>query len=134
MEPNAMKETAKRWIRALFDDGEYDLIGELATDDWTYRLNALVCDASSLPEVSRGFKAAFPDLNNTFEEQVLEGNVVVTRGTTRGTHRGPLGEIAPTGKSVEVPWVIFTRFEGDKIAEDHEIYDELGILKQLGVM
>lgn len=59
--------------------------------------------------------------------------MVVTRGTTRGTHRGPFAGIAPTGKTIAVPWVIVTSFRGDRIVADWEIYDALGMMTQLGV-
>jgi hypothetical protein len=45
-----------------------------------------------------------------------------------------LGEIAPTGIQVTVPWVMFDRFEGDRIIDSREIFDEHGFLKQIGVV
>jgi predicted ester cyclase len=79
-------------------------------------------------------RAAFPDLRNTIESQVAEGDLVVTRGTTRGTQRGPFAGIAPTGKSIEVAWVIFTSFQNGRIVADWELYDALGMMTQLGAL
>lgn len=132
MDHEARKRTAKRWIHGLFDEANFDLIGELAADGWRYRANGDVYDATTIQDFVRTLRTAMPDLNNTVEEQVVEGDVVATRGITRGTHQAALGEIGATGKSVEVPWMIFTRFENDRIVEDYEIYDEHGFLKQLG--
>ena len=63
-----------------------------------------------------------------------EGNVVVTRGTTRGTHHGTFGELAPTGKRIAVPWVMFTTFANGQIVGEWEIYDALGVMTQLGAI
>jgi predicted ester cyclase len=60
--------------------------------------------------------------------------MVMTRGTTTGTHQGPFGEMPPTGKSISVQWVMVSRFEGDRIAEDFEVYDSLGLMQQLGAV
>lgn len=78
-------------------------------------------------------RSAFPDLNNTIESQISEREIVVTRGTTRGTHQGSFGQLAPTGKSVAVPWVIITRIQDGRIVEDWEIYDDLDMMTQLGM-
>jgi hypothetical protein len=48
------------------------------------------------------YRSAFPDLRITFDEQVAEGDRVVTRWTCRGTHKGELMGVAPTGKQVTV--------------------------------
>jgi predicted ester cyclase len=87
---------------------------------------------AAIRELALKFCTAFPDLSNTIEEQVAEPGVVVTRGTARGTHKAPFAGLAPTGRSVTIQWVMISRFEGDRIAKDFEVYDELGLLRQLG--
>jgi predicted ester cyclase len=42
-----------------------------------------------------------------------------------------MGNLAATGRKVSVPWVIITRFAGERISEDWELYDENGLLHQL---
>ena len=116
-------------------DINFGLIDEMASKDWVYHLNSLEpFPARRFKEVASAFRTAFPDLNNTIDEQIVEGNVVVSRGTSRGTQRGPLGTIPATGKSVSVPWMILTRFDNGRIVEDREIYDELALMQQIGVI
>ena len=135
MDAQELKDAARRWIFGRFDEGNFDLIGEMASENWQFHMNGLEpIDVDTFPAVASAFRTAFPDLNNTFEEQVVEGNVVVTRGTTRGTHKAPLGDIPATGKAISVSWVTFTRFENDLIVEDWELYDELSLLRQLGAI
>lgn len=46
------------------------------------------------------FFQAFPDLKATIHEMVAEGDIVVTRLTCQGTHKGAFMGAAPTGKNV----------------------------------
>ena len=80
------------------------------------------------------YRRAFPDLSNTIEDQVEDGNTVVTRGTTRGTHKAPLGNVPASGKSVVVPWVLISKFDGDRIVAEWEVYDSLGLMQQIGAI
>lgn len=108
---------------------------ELVTPDYVYRAPGdEELDGKALQEYSASIRSAFPDLNNTIEMQVAEGDVVVTRGTTRGTHKGSFAGIAPTGEKIALPWVFITRFENGRIAEDWELYDALGLMQQLGAI
>ena len=80
------------------------------------------------------YYAAFPDLHTTIEQVVGEGDIVVVRGTDRGTHRGDFMGIAPTGRNVTVPWICIYRVTDGKITEQWISSDGLGMLQQLGVL
>jgi steroid delta-isomerase-like uncharacterized protein len=80
------------------------------------------------------YKRAFPDMNITVEDQIAEGDKVVTRVTLRGTHQGETEEFgAPTGRQIEGKGVTISRIEGGKIVEDWDSYDNLSTLQQLGL-
>jgi steroid delta-isomerase-like uncharacterized protein len=81
------------------------------------------------------FFDAFPDINITIEDAIAEGGKVVTRWTIRGTHQGETEELGPpTEKQIELEGITIHRIEGDKIVEEWERYDNLGMMQQLGVM
>ncbi len=81
------------------------------------------------------YKTAFPDLNVTVEDQIAEGDKVVTRVTIRGTHQGETEEFGPpTGRQIEGEGVTISRIEGGKIVEDWDSYDNLSFLQQLGLV
>jgi steroid delta-isomerase-like uncharacterized protein len=134
MGPEAMKETTRRWIIGIWDNQDFELLETLGTPDYVYQVPGKEdMAASDLVEYITAFRKAFPRLENTIEEQFAEENVVVSRGTTRATNEGSFGDLPATGRSVELPWVIITRFEEGRVARDWEIYDELSFLTQLGI-
>jgi carboxymethylenebutenolidase len=42
--------------------------------------------------------------------------------------------IAPTGKRVELPFVVIVQFEGDKLAHEHLYWDQASVLVQVGLL
>jgi len=80
------------------------------------------------------YRAAFPDLQQTIEDQFAEGEKVATRLTGRGTHQGDLMGIAPTGNRIEAPGIVINRISSGKIAESWANYDAMGMMQQLGVL
>ena len=80
------------------------------------------------------YKSAFPDMNITVEDVLAEGDKVVTRVSIRGTHQGETEEFGPpTEKQMELKGITIHRFEGGKIVEEWESYDNLSVLQQLGL-
>ena len=76
--------------------------------------------------------ASFPDGRWTVEDQVGEGDKVVTRWTFLGTHQGELMGISPTGKKVKTSGIMIDRIVAGKIVEEWEECDTLGMMQQLG--
>ena len=58
----------------------------------------------------------------------------MTRYTGRGTQQGELIGIAPTGKSVELTGIGVQRVSGGKLVEEWGEWDQLGMMRQLGVI
>ena len=80
------------------------------------------------------FFRGFPDINITVEDVIAEGEQVVTRYTIRGTHQGETDEFGPpTEKQMELKGITIHRFEGGKIVEEWESYDNLSMMQQLGL-
>jgi predicted SnoaL-like aldol condensation-catalyzing enzyme len=83
------KPVSWRLLEEVFGKGKLELVAELLASDY-------VSHAPGDPELARGpedierivrtYRSAFPDLTYTVEEQVTEGDMVVTRWTARGTH------------------------------------------------
>jgi predicted ester cyclase len=78
--------------------------------------------------------AAFPDLTHTIEQQVVDGEVVATRATIRGTHQGPFMGVAPTGRYIESMVLMMDRVVDSKIVLHHAVPDWLPILVPIGAL
>lgn len=85
-------------------------------------------------DVVRTWFHAFPDVGQRIEEQIAEGDKVVTRYTWWGTHRGEMVGIAPTGRRVRVSGIEIHRVNEGKVTDIWRIEDSLSLMQQLGVV
>ena len=79
------------------------------------------------------FRSAFPDMHWAIEEQIGEGEKVVSRLAFTGTHRGEYMGLGPTGRSVTYDEIFVFRFVDGRIAETWGVVDVLSQMRQLGV-
>ena len=85
-------------------------------------------------QFATAFYGAFPDLMHTIHETVAGDGKAVVRFSLRGTHKNAFMGIPATGKEIEVGAIaIFTIADG-KITELHGQFDQLGMMRQLGVV
>jgi predicted ester cyclase len=76
-------------------------------------------------------RAALPDLDVEIHEQVAERDLVTTRKTLRGTHRGALFGIPPTGRLIAIEVMDMVRIRDGKYAEHWGINTLQAVLAQL---
>ena len=129
----------RRWYLEVFAQGRLDLVDELFTADClSHDVYAPPGGWPRGPEGARAaastWCAAVPDLQFKIEDQVADGDRVVTRWTGWGTNRGVLLGIPPTGRSFMVGGVSIERIAEGKIAESWVYFDMLGLLQQLGAL
>ncbi len=77
---------------------------------------------------------AFPDLQFTVDDMVVEGDTIAIRYTWTGTQTGEFGGIPPTNKRVTACEIEIDRIANGKFAEIWARYDTLGMMQQLGVV
>jgi steroid delta-isomerase-like uncharacterized protein len=128
------KDVVKRYWIGKWNDRRIETLDELQTPDVQYHGTDLQINGlEEYKQVYSVFASALHDTKVTIEEMIAEGDKVMTRINGRATHKGELMGIAPTGKTVT--WSQFTVFRlvDGKIAEEWEIFDELGMMTQLGM-
>jgi steroid delta-isomerase-like uncharacterized protein len=133
----ANKALARRLLEEAFNAGNVAVMDEILAE-------VFVNYDAALPEPGVGIEAAkasvtgyrdaFPDLKITIEEQIAEGDTVVTRWSARGTHQGDLMGIPPTGKQATVTGITIDTIAGGKITESRTNWDTLGLMQQIGVV
>jgi predicted ester cyclase len=80
------------------------------------------------------FHGAFSEIEWECDDLIAEGDKVVARTTFRGKHSGDFFGIPPTGKRVEMPGVHIGRIKDGKVIEHWGSNDDLGLMRQLGVV
>jgi serine phosphatase RsbU (regulator of sigma subunit) len=79
----------------------------------------------------REWRSAFPDIRIGVEDQIAEGDKVVSHYTIRGTHHGDFRGMAPTGEEIELKGVTTFRFSPEgKVVESWDSYDQLSLMRQ----
>jgi predicted ester cyclase len=130
------KALFRRTYEELLNAGEYSVAEELVAPDFVNHEAPPGRDRG--PESMRGLasmlRTAFPDLHFEIEELIAEGEMVAGRLTMSGTHDGPLMGTPPTGRSVRQDHMHFVRFEYGKAVEHWGVRDDLGMMKQLGLI
>jgi steroid delta-isomerase-like uncharacterized protein len=89
---------------------------------------------AGLQDVLRGMRTAFPDLFFGIEEQIAEGDKVLTRFEWTGTHRSEFLGVPATGKPVKVWGMVIDGFQDGRIKETRIIMDIFGLMMQLGAI
>jgi predicted ester cyclase len=134
------KEKARRFLEEGFGQGKLEVVNEVLDGDFVcYDPNSEageVRGAATIKQEIEWFRNAVPDLTYTVEDQVAEGDEVVSRYTATGTHRGEFFGVAPTGNRIEMSGIQIDRFdeESGKMVEEWPEYDLLGAMRQMGVV
>ncbi len=131
------KALVRRFYEEVLNNGNFDVVDELSAADFV--------DHNPPPGVGAGlegvkqaigmYRSAFPDLKIEVEEQVAEGNLVVSRLSGSGTHTGEFMGIPPTGRRTEgVTTFDMIRIVDGKAVERWGVVDQASLMMQLGVM
>ena len=130
------KALVRRVIDEALNKGNLAVVDELVAPSYVYREPTAgeVRGPDGLKKMVTMYRNAFPDLRITIDDQIAEANRVVTRWTGRGTHKGELMGVAPSGQQVTVMGILITRLADGKIVEEWENYDALGMMRQIGAV
>jgi steroid delta-isomerase-like uncharacterized protein len=131
------KALARRVLEEMFNKGNLDVADELLAPDYVDHDPAMPEDIrgpEGFKQYVSGYRSAFSDLHLEIEDQIAEGDKVVTRWTGTGTHDGELSGIPPTGNRVTLPGMEIVRISGGKLVEGWEGYDTMNLMRQLDVM
>jgi predicted ester cyclase len=118
------KEIVRSYMNAL-TNGNGDQLDQFTTGNGNKRF---------LIETVQQLRALFPDIRLTIEDQVAEGDKVVTRVTFHGTHLGEYPGIRPTGKKVSWQGIGIDRLADGKIVEMWHEADTWSMMRQIGMV
>ncbi len=128
------KASGRRFVDEVLNRGNLAVIDELTGPNFV--------DHSLPPGVPPGnegfkafvtmFRAAFPDLHYTIDDEIAEGDRVVQRSTGHGTMKGDFQGMPASGKEATWEAIHILRFADGKYVEHWAVTDTLSMLQQLG--
>ena len=133
-------ETNKGLVRRFYeeiDKGNIDALDELVAVDYLDHnpppLPGLRSGREGLKQAFMLFQVATPGYHR-IEDQIAEGDKVVTRLTSFGKHEGDLPGAPRTGNDMKMTSITIHRIANGKLAEKWAEKDVLGFLQQIGVI
>lgn len=136
----SLSEQNKALVRRFYeeiDKGNIEVLDELVAEDYLDHnpppFPGLAPGREGLKQAFRIFQQATPGVHR-IEEQIAEGDKVVTRLTSTGKHEGDLPGAPRTGNDLKMTSITIHRIAGGKLVEKWAEKDVLGFLQQIGVM
>jgi predicted ester cyclase len=131
------KAVVRRIFDEIFNQGKLDVADELLTPDTAVHVpfEHPGSGPAALKKIVGSLRGGFPDIQLEIEDMLGEGDkVAVAWHSTRQTHLGPYRGLPPTRRSVHVSGIDILRFEDGRVAEFSMHLDELGAVRQMGVV
>ena len=132
--PN-IKQIARRWFEEVWNQGKPSAIDQMLADNAkVHGLGEPLSGPKDFKNLQAAYRGAFPDLNIRIDDIIAEEDRVVVRWFATGTHKGGTLGVPPTGKKVAFSGIAIARVANDRIVEGWNAFDELGMMRQLGVI
>jgi steroid delta-isomerase-like uncharacterized protein len=128
------KAIAIRAFEEILSRGRYELAEQLYAKDF---INHGLHSNASLEEdqtALKGWHAAFPDVVVIPEKLIAEDDLVTIYWIARGTNTGTGNGLPATGKKAELAGITIWRIVDGKIKEEWSAFDQLSMMKQLGLL
>ena len=132
MSAEANKAIVRRFIAEVWNAGNVAAVDELVHP--AYAVEGVEHGPDFVRRNVELFRATFPDLVCVIEQMVAEGEWVAVRVTLQGTHLGPLGNIPPSGRPVEMREMVFWQVEERRLRAIWSVGDALGVRIQIGAL
>jgi steroid delta-isomerase-like uncharacterized protein len=130
------KNTVRDFIDGLFTRGDLGAVDNYLAEDFINHDPpfGVSADREGMRAAGAMMRAGFPDWRSEPHQYVAEADIVVERFTASGTQQGEVMGVAPTGRTVSLPGINIFRLRDGRIVERWGRLDELGMLRQLGIV
>jgi predicted ester cyclase len=129
------KALVRRYFAEIWSKGNLDLADELLGTPGSTAAGPPAMDPQRIKQIVAAMRAAFPDIEYTVAEMLVDGDKVMAYWTAQGTHRGEFRGVAPTGKRIDYRGFDLYRLAGGRIVERiGGLNDDLSLLQQLGAV
>jgi steroid delta-isomerase-like uncharacterized protein len=140
MNTEALKGIVRTYYDEVWTKGNLALVDTLMAPDYvncdpaTPAPNGELHGREAFKGLVNTLRGAIPDMVMTIDNQVAEGNVVVSRWHATGTFLGELNGVPGTGQAGGTTGITITTFRNGEIVSDYAIWDTLGFLMRVGAI
>lgn len=132
------RELGERWFETV-KTGDADAVLALVTDDIDFlTAGTPLSGAEQIAGFTSGYSTAFPDMDFVIRRWIEDGDAAVAEGSFTGTHTGPMqspmGEIPPTGRSIDLPFTTVFEARDGRLSAHRAYWDNAAFMTQLGLM
>jgi predicted ester cyclase len=128
----------KAMYQMLDDHKVKDLCGAMAGNDAPlddYSMPITFKGSKGCSDYVGGFVKALPDFKTQpLASQIAIGPYLVSEGVVQGTHKGPMGPIKATGKTVALHFIDIVQMKDGKVTRLQSYANGVELLTQLGVI
>jgi steroid delta-isomerase-like uncharacterized protein len=131
-----ISEYEQKWVDGL-NSGNVSVADEVFQPDCVIHINGNPerdLSLDNFKQMLAGLLIAFPDLHFTINDHFNSGEKVSTRWTAKGTNSGPFGEMQATGKEIEIEGLIIDYVVNGRVAKRWELWDQMAMMQQLGIV
>jgi len=128
------KAIIRRFVDDIFVGGSSAAVDALIAPDAVFHTYPFGADPrAGMRAAIERVRGGLSDGRFTIHELVAEGDLVAVRLTSAATQTGPFMGMPPTGRRYEVEELHLFRIRGGQVVEHWHQFDQLGMLRQLGV-
>lgn len=130
------RQVVERFFDQMLGQDRMEVFEELVAPDYVFRAShiPITMDRDGHRLFIQQLRMAFPDLTETVTAMVAEGDQVVTRVLTTGTHRAEFSGVPATGRPIRIESVNIDRVVDGRLRERWLIADGLSLLQQIGAV
>jgi len=126
----------RSFVEDVINQGKFDTAAQYVWEDVVEQvpLPGQGPGLEGLKDILRAMRDGFPDIVFSIQEQVTEGDKVVSRFEWTGTHEGAFLGIPATGRAVRVWGIVIDLLVDGRIKDTRILMDTMGLMGQLGAI
>jgi predicted ester cyclase len=124
------KATLKRMYDEVWNKGNWSIVPEVVSPDYQH---GDYKGPEGWKQLVSSMRTAFPDLHDSIDQVIGEGDWLAYRVSNTGTFKAKYGDMEPTGKKLKMTQILFSQFKNGKLVATVALSDMLAFYQTLGL-
>ena len=124
----------RRYVEKVWNEHRLDLFADFVAKDVVHHGSPEILGRDHMKQTATMILNAFPDFHQTIDDEIAEGDKVVLRWTSKGTHQGDFLGMPATGKRAVWSGMSVFRVAGGRIVDLWVESDNMSMMQQLGAI